>query len=132
VGLKDKLFGKQREPQAVEIPAILQPEDPVNYNSVLDWLLGLSDKDYKTMLEVVQVYREAGKTTAKLLKIKDQPSTVLLPTAPSEEQIDADLDTMLNTHPDDLTAAFLADDDKPVEKKKSTKQKVKQIQVEDK
>lgn len=132
MGLKDKLFGKQREPQAVEIPAILQPEDPVNYNSVLDWLLGLSDKDYKTMLEVVQVYREAGKTTAKLLKIKDQPSTVLLPTTPSEEQIDADLDTMLNTHPDDLAAAFLADDEKTADKKKSTKQKVKQIQVEDK
>jgi hypothetical protein len=130
VGLKDKLFGKQREPQTVELPAILQPEDPVNYNSVLDWLLGLSDKDYKTMLDVVNVYREAGKTTAKLLKVKDQPSTVLLPTAPSEEQIDAELDSLLETHPDDLKAAIL--NEQPAEKKKNTKQKVKQIRVEDK
>lgn len=130
MGLKDKLFGKQREPQTVELPAILQPEDPVNYNSVLDWLLGLSDKDYKTMLDVVNVYREAGKTTAKLLKVKDQPSTVLLPTAPSEEQIDAELDSLLETHPDDLKAAIL--NEQPAEKKKNTKQKVKQIRVEDK
>lgn len=130
MGLKDKLFGKQREPQAVEIPAILQPDDPVNYNSVLDWLLGLSDKDYKTMLDVVQVYREAGKTTAKLLKIKDQPSTVLLPVAPSEEQIDAELDGLLETHPDDLKAAIMSE--QPADKKKTSKQKVKQIQVEEK
>jgi len=40
------------------------------------------------MLEVVQVYREAGKTTAKLLKIKDQPSTVLLPTSQIEPMLE--------------------------------------------
>lgn len=130
MGLKDRLFGKQREPQAVEIPAILQPEEPVNYNSVLDWLLGLSDKDYKTMLDVVQVYREAGKTTAKLLKIKDQPTTELLPAKPTDDEVDAQLDGLLETHPDDLKAAIL--NEQPTEKKKNTKQKVKQIQVEDK
>lgn len=127
MGIKDKLFGKQREPQAVELPAILQPDDPVNYNSVLDWLLGLSDKDYKTMLDVVQVYREAGKTTAKLLKIKDQPSTVLLPTAPSEEQVDAELDTLLETHPDDLKAAIMSEQpaDKPKKKQAPTAKVIK-------
>jgi hypothetical protein len=127
VGIKDKFFGSKREPQPVEIPAILQPDDPVNYNSVLDWLLGLSDKDYKTMLDVVQVYREAGKTTAKLLKIKDQPSTVLLPTAPSEEQVDAELDGLLETHPDDLKAAIMSEQptDKPKKKQAPTAKVIK-------
>lgn len=130
MGIKNKLFGSKREAQAVELPAILQPEDPVNYNSVLDWLLGLSDKDYKTMLDVVNVYREAGKTTAKLLKIKDQPTTALLPTAPSEEQIDSQLDGLLETHPDDLKAAIMNAPDP--EDKKTSKQKIKQIQVKEK
>jgi len=79
------------------------------------------------MLEVVQVYREAGKTTAKLLKIKDQPSTVLLPTAPSEEQIDAELDGLLETHPDDLKAAFESE-----ETPEKPKAKVKPIKVTEK
>lgn len=131
MGIRDKLFGKQREPQPVELPAILQPDDPVNYNSVLDWLLGLSDKDYKTMQDVVQVYREAGKTTAKLLKIKDQPTTALLPTVQSEEQIDADLDGLLETHPDDLKAAII---NEPIAEKPKKKQAPtsKQITVEEK
>lgn len=130
MGILDRLKGK-REPQKVELPAILQPEDPVNYNSVLDWLLGLSDKDYKTMLEVVNVYRDAGKTTAKLLKIKDQPTTELLPVAQTEEQIDSDLDMLLETDPKDLQAAML--EDKPAEKpKKKQSPTSKQIKVTDK
>lgn len=131
MGLKDKIFGSKRVPQQVEIPAIMQPEDPVNYNTVLDWLLGLSDKDYKTMLDVVNVYREAGKTTAKLLKIKDQPTTALLPTAPSDEQIDSELDGLLETHPDDLRAALEADGEAEKAKKKQTPS-TKQISVKEK
>lgn len=130
MGIKDKFFGK-RETQPVELPAILQPEDPVNYNSVLDWLLGLSDKDYKTMLEVVNVYREAGKTTAKLLKIKDTPSTELLPVQPSDEQIESELDGLLETHPDDLKAAILSEQPAEKPKKKQTPTS-KQITVSEK
>lgn len=130
MGLRD-IFKAKREPQPVELPTILQPEDPVNYNSVLDWLLGLSDKDYKTMLEVVQVYRDAGKTTAKLLKIKDMPTTELLPTKPSDEQIDSELDDLLETHPEDLKAAIM--NEQPAEKpKKQHAPKSKKIAVEDK
>ena len=131
MGLRETLFGKRREPQPVEIPAILQPEDPVNYNSVLDWLLGLSDKDYKTMLEVVNVYRDAGKTTAKLLKIKDQPTTELLPSKPTEEEVDSQLDDLLETHPEDLRAALENEEllEKPTKKQAP---KSKQISVKDK
>jgi len=131
MGLREKIFGAKREPQPVELPAILQPEDPVNYNSVLDWLLGLSDKDYKTMLEVVQVYRDAGKTTAKLLKIKDTPTTELLPVKPTEDEVDQQLTDLLETHPDDLKAAIL--NEEPAEKpKKAQTPKTKQIAVKEK
>lgn len=129
MGLRE-IFKGRREPQPVELPAILQPEDPVNYNSVLDWLLGLSDKDYKTMLEVVQVYRDAGKTTAKLLKIKDMPTTELLPAKPSEEQVDQELDMLLETHPDDLKAA-IESEQTPEKPKKAHTPKSKTIKVKD-
>lgn len=127
MGLKDKLFGSRREPQPVEIPAILQPENPVNYDTVLDWLLGLSDKDYKTMLEVVNVYRDAGKTTAKLLKIKDQPTTELLPSKPTEDEVDQQLDGLLETHPDDLRAAL---ESEPAPENK-TNSKAKKVTVKE-
>lgn len=131
MGIKDTLFGKKREPQKVEIPAIMQPEDPVNYNTVLDWLLGLSDKDYKTMQEVVSVYREAGKTTAKLLKIKDQPTTELLPVHPTEDETDSALDGLLEAHPDDLRAALEAETVTDKVKKPQTP-KSKKIEISEK
>ena len=108
MGFKDKLFGK-RKPQPVEIPAILEPKNPVNYDTVLDWLLGLNDKDYKTMLEIANVYREAAKTTSKLLKVKDVPTTELLPARPTEDEVDAQLDGLLETHPYDLKTALSSD-----------------------
>lgn len=117
MGLREILKGK-RTPQAVELPPIMQAQDPVNYDSVLDWLLGLSDKDYKVMLEVVEVYRNANKTSAKLLKIKDQPTTQLIEPKPTDEEVDEQLDTVLNTHPDDLKAAIEAE--KPLKDKKKT------------
>jgi hypothetical protein len=41
------IFNRKQQ-KLVELPALLtQPEDPVNYNSVLDYLVGLSDTDYK-------------------------------------------------------------------------------------
>lgn len=90
-----KIFN--RKDKLVTLPAVLMAqEDPVNYNSVLDWLLGLSDKDYKVMLEVVEVYRSANKTSAKLLKVKDAPTTTLATLKPTDEEIDQALDDSLN------------------------------------
>lgn len=106
MSLKDKIFGSKREPQQVDIPAIMQPEDPVNYNSVLDYLVGLSDKDYKKMMGSADIYRKANKEVAKIVGIKDEPTHTLLPEKPSEEQIDSELDGLLEAHPDDLRAAL--------------------------
>lgn len=114
MSLKDKIFGSKREPQQVDIPAIMQPEDPVNYNSVLDYLVGLSDKDYKKMMGSADIYRKANKEVAKIVGIKDEPTHTLLPEKPTDEQIDAELDGLLQTHPDDLRAAL--ENETPAEK----------------
>ncbi len=109
MGLRDKIFGTKAKREPMELPGILKPENPVNYDSVLDWLLGLSDKDYKVMLEVVDVYRGANKTTAKLLKVKDQPTTQLIEPKQTDEEKDADLDLLLETQPEDLMEAIMTE-----------------------
>lgn len=120
------LFGKRKEVggEPVTIPAALQAEDPVNYNSVLDYVVGLSDKDYKTMTASAEIYREANKKVAKLLGIKDEPTTTIKNDKPvlGEDELDA----MLSANKDDLAAAFI--DDAPrapaAKKAQSTERKI--------
>ena len=129
MGLKDKLFGKGREPQPVEIPAILQPENPVNYDSVLDWLLGLSKQDYDKMLKVVTIYRDANVSAAKVLKVKDEATTQLIPAKISDEEMDEALDGLLETDPADLKAAIANEQPAPENKKPQAPSKDKKITV---
>ena len=74
------LFGKRKKgaPELMPIPAAFQPEDPVNYNSVLDYVVGLSDKDYKKLTASAEIYRDANKKVAKLLGIKENRLTAWL------------------------------------------------------
>lgn len=119
------IFTKRKKglSEPVVLPASMQPEDPVNYNSVLDYLVGLSDKDYKKMTGSVDIYRDANKKVAKLIGVKDEPTTSINSTSP--DLTDEDLDTMLEADPDELKAAFL--DDAPeakAKKKQSTERKI--------
>jgi len=101
------------------------PEDPVNYNSVLDYLVGLSDKDYKKMTGSVDIYREANKKVAKLVGIKDEPTTSITPHSEVSEQ---QLDEMLEADPKELKQAFI--DDGPVsEKPKKAQATEKKVEV---
>lgn len=128
MGLKDKLFGK-REAQPVEIPAILQPENPVNYDSVLDWLLGLSKQDYDKMLKVVTIYRDANMSAAKVLKVKDQATTQLIPAKLTDDEMDDALDQLMETNPDDLKAAIANEQPAPENKKPQAPSKDTKITV---
>lgn len=103
------LFGKRKKgvSEPVSVPVGMQPEDPVNYNSVLDYIVGLSDKDYKKMTSSAEIYREANKKVAKLLGIKDEPTTSI--STDKAEITDDDLDTMLSADADELKQAFLDD-----------------------
>lgn len=109
----------------VELPEAFMPEDPVNYNSVLDYLVGLSDKDYKKMTGSVDIYREANKKVAKLVGIKDEPTTSITPHSEVSEQ---QLDEMLDADPKELKQAFI--DDGPVgEKPKKAQATEKKVEV---
>lgn len=123
-------FLKRREPKTpVELPGILQPENPVNYNSVLDYMVGLSDKDYKKLTGSAEVYRKANKEVAKIVGIKDEPTHELMPPKPTDEQIDADLDDMLNEP--DLATAFLDDEPAPTPKKAQAPAKTITVNTDD-
>lgn len=103
-------------------------EDPVNYNSVLDYLTGLSDKDYKKMVGSADIYRKANKDVAKLVGVKDEPTVALMPPE-SPELSDQDLDDMLNTDPE--TLAFIDDAPEP-EKPRKKQSTTKVVEVKEK
>lgn len=131
MGLKDKLFGK-REITPVELPAVLQPENPVNYDSVLDWLLGLSKADYEKMLKVVTIYRDANTSAAKVLKVKDAATTQLKEPTLTDEEIDEGLNTLLETPVDDLKAAIVNEPETAENKKEQAPSKETKISVNEK
>lgn len=99
-----------------------QQEAPANYSTALNWLLGLSDKEYQKMVKVVEIYRKANSDTAKALGIKTEP-TSFLPQPDNTELVPQDVnhlapasttppadDTMDDFLDDELNNAFLEDD----------------------
>lgn len=121
-------IGKKKPTIPVEIPEAMKPEDPVNYNSVLDYLVGLSDKDYKKVTGSAEIYRRANKEVAKLIGVKDEPTTAIVTEKP--ELTDAELNTMLDADPIALTQAFI-DDAPGQDKPKKTQSTNKKVEVKD-
>ena len=117
------LFSKKDE-RGVERPEMFEPVDPVNYNSVLDYLVGLSKPEYDKMIKVTGIYRDANKSAAKVLGIKDEPITTIKNEAPSEESIDQELDSLLDTD-----IPFLTDDEPDLPKPKKSQATDKKIAV---
>jgi len=124
------LFGKRKRgvTEPVSIPAAMQLEDPVNYNSVLDYVVGLSDKDYKKLTASAEIYRDANKKVAKLLGVKDEPTTTIK--SDKSEISDAEMDDMLNADPDKLKAAFI-DNGPEAPKPKKAQATDRKIEVKD-
>lgn len=69
------IFGKQKR----ELPPLMSEEeidalaDPVNFDSVVSYLEGLSRSDYEKLLKVVNIYRNANKDVNKVLGIQNEP-----------------------------------------------------------
>lgn len=82
-----ELFKRKKKPMELP-PALMNTEDPVNYNTVLDYLVGLSDKEYRQMTQSAEVYRKANKEVAKIVGVKDEPTTTIVASKPSEEEVD--------------------------------------------
>lgn len=51
--------------------------EPVDFDTVLDYLIGLSDKDYAVICAVAVNQRKANKKSSKILGIKDKPTTFI-------------------------------------------------------
>lgn len=101
-----KKFGRSQQ----NIPAVLtQPENPVNYKSVLEYLVGLSKAEYEKMIKVSGIYRKADKEASKVLGVKDEPTVQLKGNEPTSDQIHEGVDEILSA--DDDIAFILSDED---------------------
>lgn len=68
------LFGNKKR----ELPPLISDEElfpSVNYDSVLDWLLGLSVQEYSQVLQVAGIHRKAIEEAAKVLGKPNEPTT---------------------------------------------------------
>lgn len=89
-------FNKYRKKEMVKLPPELEPINPVNYNSVLDYLIGLSNQEYNKILKVTDIYRDANKSAAKVLGVKEEPTTSIKSEEPTEEQVEDALDAIIS------------------------------------
>lgn len=130
----DKLRGKKS-------PLDLKPGQPiwaidptiedqaVNFNTVLEWLVGLSEDDYAKVVKVADIHRKAYIEHCEALGETPEPSTFINPPEPEANLLVVDKDVHHLDHKrpksfldddDELTAAFLEDEPKQP-KKKTTK-----------
>lgn len=65
------LFTNKKKPVAVE-----QTEDqPANYTTALEYLIGLSSDDYTKICHVAAIHRQADYESCQVLGIKCEPTT---------------------------------------------------------
>jgi len=103
-------------------PALMLAEDklayePVNYNSVLDWLCGLDTTDYYKMLKVASIYRKAHQDAADALEETNQPTTFI-----NEPITNQEAKNILDE--DDLESSFLDEPDFLEEKLATSRQTI--------
>lgn len=129
MGILDNFRGK-REKQAVELPKLVTHEqNPVNYDTVLEYLVGLSEEDYKKMCKVTGIYREANKKAATVLDVEDQPTSTLVEEKLTDDEIDEGLDALLEADKDDLKNAIA--NQPQAEEPKKTQAPAKKITIND-
>lgn len=128
MGILDNLKRKNADRPPVVIPEAMKMQDPVNYNSVLDYLVGLSQDDFKKMTKSAEIYRKANREVAGLIGVEDEPTTSIQTSQPELE--DEDLDNLLSANKDDLTTAFL-EDEIPADKSKKPQAPERKIEIND-
>lgn len=106
------LFSKRKK----ELPQLISDEelDAVDYNQVLEWLVGLSKDDYKKVCNVANIYREADQAAAAELGIANEPTSSINP--PMSE-----VPELTGSFLDDDEPAFLNDIKQPKGKGKGKK-----------
>lgn len=72
-----RLFGKKAK---LELPPLITDEElfpSVNFESVLDWLAGLSPEEYTQVMQISAIQRQANYDAAKVLGKEVQPTTLI-------------------------------------------------------
>ena len=103
-------------------------DDPVNYNNVLDYLVGLSDDEFEKIKKVASIYRKANKDASEALGVENEPSAFIsnpadeLQTIPPRPINEAGA-TILDD--DEDLASFLDDEPEFIEQSPKTKKSTK-------
>lgn len=123
MGLRDKF--RAQDARLMDLPDILEIDDPVNFHSVVTWMAALSDTEYKTITQAIQVTRDAQKKLEKLVEEGSIPaiSIVVDQAYLSGAFVDDKLDDLLRTDSKDLRAGVLADTKKPTKNRKKPEAK---------
>lgn len=84
----------KRNKQVDEPTPLFENSEPevANYVSALNYLIALSDDDYKKITKVANIHRNAYEQAAKVLGEENVPTTFI---HPPEDETDAELDAML-------------------------------------
>jgi hypothetical protein len=82
----------------------------VNYESVMDFLLGLSDKDYDTVFKVANIHRQANKDASAVRGKAYEPTTFIDSPLNELQTIDPVIIDKTILEDDELNNAFLEDD----------------------
>lgn len=106
------LFGKKKVMSA-DIGKVwdVEPETVVNYNSVLEFLTGLSDTDFDKVIKVAQIYRQADKDAAQELEITPEVTSFINMPPPTIA------DSSFTDEAGNIDLALLDDEPKPKAKK---------------
>lgn len=77
------LFGNKKR----ELPDLLTEADfadAASYESALNYLVGLSDEEYKQVIQVAEIHRKAFADSAAVLGTPNEPTTFINPPEPAE------------------------------------------------
>lgn len=75
------LFGNKKQPLP-DLMTAADFEDVANYNSALNYLIGLSDDEYKKVINVADIHRKAYQESAAVLGTPNEPTTFINPPEP--------------------------------------------------
>lgn len=72
------LFDKKKS----DLPPLISDAELIDYNSVIDWLVGLSDADYEKVCKVADNYRASEHRACEILEVENKPTTFISPPEP--------------------------------------------------
>lgn len=106
------LFGNKKQ----ELPPLITDEElfpSVNFDTVLEWLVGLSAKDYAKVCEVARIHRVADQQSAAVLGRSAEPTTFI---DDPKDKLQTMPTLVIDKEPD-----FLEEDEKPKTKTPKSK-----------